>query len=65
MDEILVAVDRLNDARAAQSCAIAHELGLAAGLGHVEDPTNLMYRFTAANRWGLNQSQLALLRMME
>ncbi len=49
------------DPRATPS-AIAHELGHAAGLKHVDDVANLMYRATAPHRWGLNEDQLELLR---
>lgn len=42
--------------------AIAHELGHAAGLSHVEDQDNLMFRETAPDRFLLNEEQLAYLR---
>jgi hypothetical protein len=46
----------------ATASAIAHELGHAAGLKHVDDSDNLMFRETAPNRWALNADQLTLLR---
>ena len=46
----------------ASACAIAHEFGHAAGLEHVSDETNLMYRVTAPTRWHLNSAQLDQLR---
>lgn len=49
-------------ARNATPCAIAHEFGHAAGLEHVDDATNLMYRVTAPDRWRLNDAQLEHLR---
>ncbi len=42
--------------------AIAHELGHAAGLSHVEDQDNLMFRETAPERFLLNDAQLDYLR---
>jgi matrixin len=46
----------------ATPCAIAHELGHAAGLKHVSDEHNLMYPETGRDRWQLNAEQLDYLR---
>jgi hypothetical protein len=51
------------DPRATAS-AIAHELGHAAGLSHVDDRDNLMYFATSSTRWGLSEEQLQHLRAL-
>lgn len=47
----------------ATPASIAHELGHAAGLVHVDDVTNLMYPVTIPTRWSLNAHQIEGLRL--
>jgi hypothetical protein len=41
---------------------IAHELGHAAGLEHVDDPSNLMHPAILAGEWTLTEEQLDAIR---